>query len=161
MSRVSREVTVEEIEAHLRALGGGNHSDNMAQVRAHAFHYLLELTAEELLSVVFLQTDSLAELAPRGRDRRLGAVAARATALGSRRLGPNWDLGEIRARHAAVAGPLPALLLRDARGSESDHGGTWYLQDGCHRALGQAIAILEGAPPCPQGAYAATNRHLA
>lgn len=160
MPKVKHAVTVEDVEAHLRALGGGNHTDNMAQVRGHAFHYLLELTAEELLGVVFLQADGLAELAPRGGDRRLGAVAARATTLGSRRLGPNWDLGEIRARHAAVAGPLPALLLRDARGSETDHGGTWYLQDGCHRALGQAIAILEGSPPCYQDAYAATNRRL-
>lgn len=160
MSRIKKSITPQDIEAHLVALGGGNHRDNMVQVRAHARHYLLELSTEELLDVVFLQTDGVIELAPRGGDRRLRAVARRAMALGSRRLGPNWDLGEIRGRYAAATHPLPALLLRDARGSECDHGGTWYLQDGCHRALAQAIAIIEGKPLHGQDAYVATNRHL-
>lgn len=47
MSQIRKSITSQDIEAHLVALGGGNHRDNMAQVRAHARHYLLELSAED------------------------------------------------------------------------------------------------------------------
>lgn len=160
MLRVQGPVTIEEIERHLADLGSGNHADNLARVREHAFRYLVELTVEELLGLVFLQSASTAEIAPQGADRRLRAVALRAVDLGPKRLAPNWDLAQIRERCASAPRPLPPLLLRDARGSERDHRGTWYLQDGCHRGLAVAMAVVEGEAFTGLNAYVASHRQL-
>lgn len=160
---VKRRATPEEIEAHLLGLGGGNHSDNMTQVRAYPFHFLVDLSSEEFLDLVFLQTHHVVEIAPRDEDRRLRAIAARAMARGAKKLAPNWDLGRIRERYAEAdtTQALPALLLRDACASERRHGGSWYIQDGCHRALAHAMAILERQPFRGQEAYVATAHNLA
>lgn len=163
-----RRTTIDEIEAHLRALGAGNHEDNMKIVREFPRHYLLTLTEPDFRSLVFLQTRKLSKIVPQGLDRRLEAVARRASQLPppEARLGGNWDIAETVARfRRAYAGrscEMPAFLLRDTRGSEghwAEDG--WYLQDGSHRALAYCMAIdASEMQYSPQPAFCATSRYI-
>jgi hypothetical protein len=162
-----RSAEIKEIEQHLIELGSGNHSDNLAQVRAFPRHYLVRLTEEEFMQVVFLQTRAISKIAPAGHDRRLRAVATRATALtdDEMNLGGNWNIRETLIRleqydFRAEGFSLPALLLRDTRGSESDWAPQgWYLQDGSHRALAYCVKIVSQETRYqPQSAFCATLR---
>jgi len=144
---ITASATVDEAERHLLDLGGGNHTDNMRQIRAHERLYRADLAEADFWQLVFLETATTARLTHANHARRLRVVAEAARALGYPRLGPNWDLHEIRDRtKAARAGlphlRLPALLLRDARDGELQFG-RWYLQDGSHRALGYATGLLD------------------
>ena len=160
---VVRKTCVEEIESHLLRLGGKNQQDNMQSIRHFPFFYVLRLSQSEFHGLVFLQCSGLHAIVPLDQNRRLQAVAERAVILGRARLSDNWDLGEIRDRFDELrtereAPILPSLLLRDARANEMQHG-PWYLQDGSHRTLGYAIAILEQKVSyVPQLAYLATRR---
>jgi len=163
-----RRATIDEIEAHLRALGAGNHEDNMQIVREFPRHYLLSLAESDFQSLVFLQTRALSKIVPAGLDRRLGAVARRASELPPREmnLGSNWDISAtvdlFRGRYVGQPCHLPALLLRDIRGSErqwAEDG--WYLQDGSHRALAYCMTMVSGEMQyASQWAFCATHRHL-
>lgn len=147
ISRSSRQ----EIKAHLENLGGGNQEDNIRNTSALPNYYLIRLSEDEFFNLIFLQNDEVVDIAPRGEDRRLRAVAGRALRLydsGDTDLSENWNLEGILKRlkkeHPKKTGfELSPLLLRDARGSErSHHGGRWYIQDGCHRALAYAMVLL-------------------
>lgn len=166
---VVRSVAVREIEDHLVKLGGGNHSDNLVQIKRYPRHYLLRLTEADFMSLIFLQTAALRRIAPVGHDRRLQAVAERVRLLSpdAMNLGSNWNLGamlsrfehvSIRAKHLC----LSSLLVRDARGEEnrwSPDG--WYLQDGSHRALAYCVKIVsQELPYQPQLAFCATLRRF-
>jgi hypothetical protein len=139
-----RVATVGEIDQHLKRLGGGNHIDNMTVVSGFKRHSLVELSEEDFSHLLFLQSDDVVQICPRGGDRRLYAVALRALGAESPRLGPNWNLGEIMQQtNEILMGQRSAepLLIREANEVEK-HFGPWYLQDGTHRALGYAMAIL-------------------
>jgi hypothetical protein len=162
-----RPATVAEIEKHLRALGAGNHEDNMKIVRDFPHHYLLTLAEQDFQSLVFLQTQTLSRIVPPDSDRRLAAVARRASQLPptEANLGSNWDISATvtRFRDAYRGQPchLPPFVLRDTRGSERQWTADgWYLQDGSHRALAYCMAILAGEMQySPQQAFCATSRH--
>ena len=159
-----RKITRDAIEASLVQLGSGNHDDNLCVLRAFRHYYHASLEEEEFYALVFLVNDSVRRIVPPGADRRLRAVASRAIALDGIELGPNWDLADIRNRTAeffeTVGEPSP-LLLRDVHDSETKHGGRWYLQDGSHRALGFAIALVEHkAEYFPWPAHLATNTEM-
>lgn len=160
--QVLRKASLEEIKFHLLNLGGKNQKDNLQSIRHFPFYYLLRLSQNDFYGLVFLQRPDLHAMVPLGHDRRLRAVAGRTVTLGRTKLFDDWDLGEIRDRFDELkteqAVPvLPALLLRDARPNEKQYG-PWYLQDGSHRALAYAMAILETkASYVPQPAYLATT----
>jgi hypothetical protein len=143
-------------------MGGGNHVDNMGGIRGFSYFFECHLSKEEFVCLAFLANESVRDIVPRGQDRRLAAVAERAAALGSVKIGSNWDLVKVRERTARMLLqdlPPTHLLLRDVRGGERDYGAEWYLQEGCHRALGFAIAVREGTTRySPWPAYLATNR---
>lgn len=164
-----RHAAVAEIEEHLVSLGKGNHEDNMKQVADAPNHYLVELSEHEFRNLVFLQTRTVATIAPTGEDRRLESVAHRALKLSEdqRVLGPNWDIRSIVEKTLFwLGGPdrgvLPALLVRDTKGGEKKLPlCEWYLQDGSHRALGYMMAVVSGQTDYrPQLAYCATTRDL-
>ena len=163
-----RRVTIDEIEAHLRALGGGNHEDNMKIVREFPRHYILTLVEPDFQSLVFLQRRILSKIVPTDSDRRLAAVARRASQLSptAANLGSNWDIGatvtRFREMYPGRSCRLPALVLRDTRGSERRWvADGWYLQDGSHRALAYCMAIVAGEMQySPQPVYCATSRHI-
>ncbi len=161
--QVIGKASLEEIKAHLLRLGGKNQQDNMQSIRHFPFFYLLQLSQNEFYGLVFLQCSGLHAIVPLGQDRCLRAVAERAVILSRARLSDNWDLSEIRDRFDELRTErevpiLPSLLLRDARANEMQHG-PWYLQDGSHRTLGYAIAILEQKVSYVlQLAYLATRR---
>jgi hypothetical protein len=166
-----RTATVQQIEEHLISLGGGNHDDNMARVREYPRHYLISLTEQQFRDLVFLQNPTTAKITPHNSDRRLVAVAQRALELPrpESKLGPNWDIAanfdRFRQAISRESVPeLPALLLRDLRGSSESRWspGGWYLQDGSHRALSYCMAILAGELDfITQSAYCATSMQLA
>jgi hypothetical protein len=147
-----RSATIEEIERHLISLGGGNHVDNMKVIRKFPRHYQMSLTETELNELVFLQRSTVSKIVPPNSDRRLKAVAQRARELSPTEatLGSNWDITVLitRFRQFSLSEPkihLPALVLRDTHGTESDWSpGGWYLQDGSHRALAYCMMILAG-----------------
>jgi hypothetical protein len=160
-----RPATLREIEDNLIDLGGGNHPDNMAQVRAFPRHYLLYLTEDQFMELVFLQIPTLSKIAPDGQDRRLRAVANRATILNAdeMNLGGNWNIHETLTRLkqsdlGADGFSLGGLLLRDTRGSEASWAPDgWYLQDGSHRALAYCMKILSRETQYqPQPTFCAT-----
>jgi hypothetical protein len=136
----------------------------MKQVESFAHHWLVELTEEEFFGVVFLQSDEVLRICPRGEDRTLRRVAMRTIEHGQPKLSDNWNLAEnlTRARENLATGlPLSELLLREVRGNEREYG-KWYLQDGSHRALGYATLIVlgEGAYK-PQRAYCCMSKDVA
>jgi hypothetical protein len=151
--------SIEEIETLLLALGGGNHVDNMRVLNAFPQYLLVELSEAEFFDLVFLQNDDVLPICPRGQDRRLRAVALRAQNAAGSRLHDNWDLREIVSRSARELQrrPLRPLLLRDTNAIESQHG-VWYIQDGCHSALGYGVSVLFGGRVYdPVRAYCATR----
>jgi hypothetical protein len=162
-AQVIQRSSLAEVERFLLALGGGNHSDNMSVLWRFRCFYLLRLSREDFFDLVFLQSKAVGEIAPQSEDRRLKAVADRALTLGDKIVGPNWDLSAIRGKFRALTMAtsnygLPALVLRDAQDAERAHGGSWYIQDGNHRALAYAMAILDGTIQySPQLAYLATQ----
>lgn len=153
--------TLQEIERLLIELGSGNHFDNMRVISRYSRFYRMEAISEaEFFGLVFLQNREVAAIAPPGEDRRLRAVAHRALQHMSERFSDNWDIASIRQRFSLAALPLPPLVLRDTLDSERQHG-EWYLQDGSHRALAYAMAVLnKEASFTPQIAYCATQREL-
>jgi hypothetical protein len=164
-----RGATIDEIEAHLLSLGAGNQEDNMKVIREFPCHYLLTLAEQDFMDLVFLQTPTLSKIVPTDSDRRLNAVARRASQLSptDAKLGGNWDIASTLSRFRAsyLRQPecrLPAFVLRDARGSECDWAAEgWYLQDGSHRALAYCMVILTGEMRySPQLAFCATSRHV-
>jgi hypothetical protein len=166
---MARRTTIEEIEAHLLSLRGGNHEDNMKVVRHFPRHYSLLLAEHDFMDLVFLQTKTLSKIAPAESDRRLRAVAQRASQLSptESNLGRNWDIAasleRFRASYLSQSDcHLPDFVLRDPRGSERDWAPDgWYLQDGSHRALAYCITILTGEMQySPQRAFCATSRHI-
>lgn len=155
------EATLAEIERLFVELGRGNHADNMRVISRYSNFYRMEAIPEGLFfDLVFLQSREVAMIAPPGEDRRLRAVALRALRQNDARLSENWDLGSIRQQFSLAALPLPPFVLRDTTGSERRHG-EWYLQDGSHRALGYALALLHDEVSfTPQVAYFATEQQL-
>jgi len=160
---------------HLMSLGGGNHQDNMQSIsflpdEGTPNYYLISLSEDEFFNLVFLQNNEVLAISPRGEDRRLRAVGTRALDLlntGGNRLSENWNLESNYNRFISFvrdrkAYELPALVLRDARGSELEYeGARWYLQDGSHRALANAMAILRRESRYqPISAYCATAKNL-
>lgn len=163
--RVSRTTTVAEIDSALRKLGAGNHEDNMQVLASFPHHFFLELSEKDFFELVFLQCREVAEICPSGADRTLHAVAYRAVHSPKRQLGPNWDLDQVNHRTEEVlctsTSSVSPLFLRDARHSEKAFG-CWYLQDGSHRALGYAMAILtDRTRYSPLNAFCATTDELA
>lgn len=164
-----RPATIAEIEDHLIKLGGGNHPDNMATIQAFPRHYLLSLAEQEFMDLVFLATPKLSKIVPSDSDRRLRAVAQRASQLlpTETNLGSNWDIAATlaRFRDSDFQQPdfrLSAFVLRDTRDSErrwTSDG--WYLQDGSHRALAYCMMILAGQIQySSQLAFCATSKHI-
>jgi len=164
--RVIRSVSIDEIEDHLESLGNCNHSDNMGRVREHPFHALVELDESDFGNLVFLANSTVRPICPCMGDRRLRKVAECALEklkAGNGYLGANWDLAKVAEKSSAFlrdneAACLPTLVLRDLRGSERKiPDARWYLQDGCHRALGYSMKVLEGeAVYSKQTAFVAT-----
>jgi len=163
---------LEEIKAYLNDLGSGNHEDNMRSLSSQNGdnYYLLELSKSGFLNLVFLQNSEVRRIAPEGESRTLQVVACRAlqhVALGNSRLSSNWDLVANRSRLETTRPnqkhfTLPALVLRDVKHSERENEETqWYIQDGCHRALAYAMAVLKGDVTYqPQRAFCFTARLL-
>lgn len=128
-------------------------------------HFLTELFEKDFFDLVFLQSSDIAAICPREQDRTLRAVAYRAVHSTKRQLSPNWDLDQVNCRiEELLCTPAPSispLFLRDARDSERVFG-RWYLQDGSHRALGYAVAVLTHRTPySPVNAFCATGNELA
>lgn len=148
-------MTAAEIEQHLLRLGGGNHDDNMGVVLSFQEYCLVELSLEDFRELVFLQTSVVFPICRPGEDRRIAEVASRALKA-PKQLGPNWDLDKIRdrTRTALDSGqPIESLLIRETNKAEKPFG-LWYLQDGSHRGLGYAMAILSAnLPYVPITAY--------
>ena len=137
--------TLEVIENHLRGLGAGNHCDNMKRLSRFDSHCSAGLVEKEFFDLVFLQSDEVLRIAPRGDDRTLRAVAKRAINLGQPRFDANWDLAEnLRLmREKLRKGSIfqAALAICETANGEEQYG-SWYLQDGSHRALVCATLIL-------------------
>jgi hypothetical protein len=164
-TQVLRRATLAEVSDHLVKLGAGNQADNVRSLQKFPNVYQVKLSREDFMNMVFLANDEVRPIIPPD-DRRLSAVAARALQAGPKVLSANWDLGKIQQRFAEKfaeegATDLPAIVLRDAQGSETAHGAKFYIQDGCHRSLAYAMAILAGkATYQPVTAYVATSRTM-
>jgi hypothetical protein len=149
--------SLDVIDAHLRRLGGGNHADNMERLGRFECHRLVSLLEREFFELVFLQCDDVVRIAPRGGNRTLHAVAERAVNLEQPRLADNWDLADNLRRMRDKLGKMSifgeALVVCEARDGEERYG-SWYLQDGSHRALACAtLMLLNEVHYEPQNAY--------
>ena len=91
---VIEQSSLSEIGTHLLRIGLGNHSDNMARLSRFERHCSVSLVEAEFLELVFLQSDDVVRIAPRGDDRTLRPVAKRAINLGQPRLADKWDLAK-------------------------------------------------------------------
>lgn len=159
--RILKEAELETVEQHLVRLGGGNHRDNMTQLRRFDRHCIVQFAEEEFFGLVFLQNDEVLKIAPRGYDRTLHAVAKRAISLGDVRLSSNWDLSEnlrrMRESLSGESGPNEPLVACEARDGEQQYG-PFYLQDGSHRALAFAtLILLNEARYNPQSAFCSVS----
>lgn len=138
---------LDEIEKHLRHLGAGNHSDNMACLRQFQCYLCIAMNEEDFLDTVFLQNYEVQTIAPQGRSRTLRDVARRAIDSKLRVLSLNWDLDRnlerMRSQLASGGICLDSLVLRETRTGEKEHG-AWYVQDGSHRSLAYAMLVLMG-----------------
>lgn len=149
-----------EIENHLKNLGCGNHKDNMKQIKSYKNHYSVELSKEEFLSLVFLESSTTKILCV--KSRKLVDVASEAINLPNNNLGKNWDIDKVLDKWNAFhkegeVPPVEEIVLRDTKNSEINHG-RYYLQDGCHRSLAYAIALIKDEVEyTPQIAFLATN----
>ena len=163
--------TVEEIEQHLKNLGGRNHEDNMARVFEGEHRYKIGLSLSEFESLTFVQIEATVKISPQGRDRRLIEVAKRANALSkeNRILGGNWNLDELyenTLNQLALGKPWPDLLLIDPRCDDESRWGAegedaWRVQDGNHRALGYMMALLRNETKfIGQHAYVASRNPI-
>lgn len=77
-TKAIRAADISEVDQELLMLGGGNHADNMKVFSGFLQHYLVKLSEEEFLGLIFLQSKEVSVICPSGQDRRLRAVAARA-----------------------------------------------------------------------------------
>jgi hypothetical protein len=163
MVRLIEPATLKEIEMFLLDLGGGNHEDNMNALRGFPRYFLVELSEVDFFSLVFLQNNHVLPICPRGADRSLRSVAERALKIDSPHLHVNWNLAEVirqTQEHLVADMPIRPLVLRDARQSELQYG-QFYIQDGCHTALGYAMVILsDNSSYFPPHAYLATRHEL-
>ena len=145
--KILEQTSIEKIEDHLLRLGGANHPDNMKQLMRFEFYCRSELAEDDFWGLVFLQNDEVLPISPRGYDRTLRSVAARAIELGQPRLSGNWDLGtnlqRMREKLAGESTFREQLLVCESRVGEQRFG-RFYLQDGSHRALAYATLILLG-----------------
>lgn len=161
MTKILRTASLGEIESSLVEFGGGNHSDNMKALGEFTAYYLVELSEAEFFALVFLQNDHVLPICPRSENRSLYSVAERALKVDSPILHANWDLAEVAKRtkeHLSSGAPFRPLILRDTRQSELRFG-EYYIQDGCHTALGYAMALLSSKVTySSRPAYLATNR---
>ncbi len=166
IEKVSPKMIVE----HLDKLGNGNCYGNIVELGLYpgAFgfnYYLVEITESAFYGLVFQHSTSLSGLVPDPQDRPLKIAAQNAliVLLSKQKLNSNWDLEDIVKKTTEWLDksiPLPALALRDSRGSELETG-KWYLQDGCHRALGYAMVMQrDGLVYKPVKAYIATKTIL-
>jgi hypothetical protein len=158
------ETTLNEIEEHLRCLGGGNHRDNMKRLQRFESYCSVSLTEEEFLELVFLQNDEVLLICPRGKNRTVRAVATRAIGLGQPRLTANWDLAEnlfrMREKLGSASIFKEKLVVCQAENDEEQYG-TWYIRDGSHRALACAtLMLLNHAQYEPQRAYYSMSRRM-
>jgi len=160
MTNLIRTATLEEIKSFLISLGGGNQDDNMEKLGGFSGYFLIELSEIEFFSLVFLQTAQVLAICPTGSDRTLRSVADRALKIDAPFLYSNWDLTEVTRRtqeRLLACKPIRPLVIRDASPSEINYG-KYYLQDGCHSALGYAMSILSGnSTYSPAQAYCATD----
>lgn len=152
------------IESHLLRLGARNHRDNMARLRRFECHCSISLVEREFFGLVFLQSDDVVRIAPRGDDRTLRAVAKRTIKLGQPLLGDNWDLAENLQRTRRKLGKgsifLEALVVCEAQNGEEQYG-LLYLQDGSHRALACAtLMLLNEARYEQQIAYCSMSKRM-
>jgi hypothetical protein len=155
-------VDLEIIEKSLLRLGRGNHDDNMKRLRRFECHCSVSLFEEEFFGLVFLQSDEVVEIAPRGDDRRLQAVAKRAISLGQPKLSGNWNLAEnldlMREKLRNESISQEPLTICEAKDGEEAHG-PWYLQDGSHRALAYStLVLLQEIEYFPQKAYCSMSQ---
>jgi hypothetical protein len=158
---ILRTATLPEIEQVLTDLGGGNHIDNMNVLKSFSGYFLIELLKDEFFDLVFLQNKEVVTICPPEQDRRLRAVALRAISTSTNVLSSNWDLGLIKklTEELLWRPTISPLVLRDTRQSECKNG-SWYIQDGAHRALGYAMALLSSPISyTPVQAYCATVRN--
>ena len=111
--KIVKETELETVEQHLVHLGAGNHRDNMTRLRRFDHHCIVELTEEDFLGLVFLQSDEVLNIAPRGYDRTLRAAAKRAIMLGDARV-LEFALGRV----GSVAAAMPASQVASSVGEE-------------------------------------------
>jgi len=137
----------DEIRDHLSRLGG-NLADNLLSlgidpVVVSMKHYFVSLREEDFLGMVFLQNDHVRRIVPNGSDRSLSSVVRNAIVAlqSSPFLHSNWQLDKIYAETIRTNGQFKPLALRDSKPSSELPFGEFYLQDGCHRALGYAMAL--------------------
>lgn len=109
------------------------------------FHNFLfvDLSEAEFWDLIFLDTWEVEAFYPESsssKNRRLISVAEVANSIGDLKLSDNWDIKSIRKQtreflnHQAMEN-LPAIVL-------IPYEGGYYIQDGNHRCLGMAMAIL-------------------
>ena len=166
--KIIRKVDLSEIEKHLLKLGGGNQKDNMDRLREHGKFFEALLTYDEFKALVFLHTHKLSRLVSL-LNRSLERTTENAMVLlqdGVSVIDSNWNLPNLVDRFKRTIGEgemmLPHLVLRDAEPREKTHdNAAWYLQDGCHRALGYMIYLLRKDKNYEeQNAFLATNLAL-
>jgi len=104
---------------------------------------LVELDEVDFWNLIFLDTWEVEPFYPKSSSleyRRLISVAKIANRKGDMKFSDNWDIGEIRRITRAFINQrkmenLPPIVVIPYKGG-------YYIQDGNHRCLGIAMAIL-------------------
>ena len=163
------DITYQDVRAYLESLGSFDTEDTDKILSPHPYSFFIELTENEFWNCIFLTSPSTRNITPENQSRSIRNVAARALRLigtPNAQLGPNWDIDEIWQKSMRFVNEnrgaiIQPLVLRDLQPNEKEISAFKYIHDGCHRSLGWAMLLLQGAISyLPLHAYLVTRDNL-
>lgn len=144
--RIIRTSSIKEVFNLVSSLRheGGVEDYNVSYLSKFSKFSLAELDEPEFWDLIFLDTWEVEAFYPESsslENRRLNLVANIVNSIADVKLTDNWDIGEIRRKtrkflNQNTTDNLPPIVLIPYKGG-------YYIQDGNHRCLGIAMAILK------------------
>lgn len=147
MKKISKEIVKEYYVAREkrnkgRAPDSGDH--NLEVIEAYREWYEVALPRDLFMRLVIVDTCGSRPLLPKDKPRLLEHVSRKALCVLPEYQGPWCARYILGLRDKFTAGePFPDLLILREKVTEEPEEGSLYLQDGNHRAIAYAMALVE------------------